>query len=168
VVEPHSGGSSVGIKIVYDKDSLLSSLKDVFKRDSEVVIEKYIKGEEITCTILDGKPLPIISIQHTDEFLNYHAKYDIVTTIEGVVKLPATTYERVAEAAIACYRVLKCNVYARVDMIIKDGTPYVMEVNTLPGVTKSAHAAGIPYNKLLNMIIESSLPSLQVKRSEGF
>ncbi|WP_028402828.1 D-alanine--D-alanine ligase [Ectobacillus panaciterrae] len=171
VVKPNSGGSSVGVKIVYDKDSLLSSLEDVFKWDSEIVIEKYIKGEEITCSILDGKLLPIISIQHTAEFFDYHAKYDDVATIEEVVELPATTHERVAEAAMACYRALKCSVYARVDMIIKDGTPYVMEVNTLPGMTKnsllpkSAHAAGIPYNKLLDMIIETSL---QVRRSEGF
>ncbi|GAA3314775.1 hypothetical protein GCM10020331_008190 [Ectobacillus funiculus] len=104
--------------------------------------------------------------------MDYHAKYDNVTTIEGVVELPATTYERVAKAAIACYRALKCSAYARVDMIIKDGIFYVMEVNTLPVVTKknsllskSAQAAGIPYNKLLDMIIESSL---QVRRSEGF
>ncbi|PDZ71944.1 D-alanine--D-alanine ligase [Bacillus pseudomycoides] len=171
VVKPNSGGSSVGVKIVYDKDSLLSSLEDVFKWDSEIVIEKYIKGEEITCSILDGKLLPIISIQHTSEFFDYHAKYDDIATIEEVVELPATTYERVAEAAMTCYRALKCSVYARVDIIIKDGIPYVMEVNTLPGMTKnsllpkSAHAAGISYSKLLDMIIETSL---QVRKSEGF
>lgn len=171
VVKPNSGGSSVGVKIVYDNDSLLSSVEDVFKWDSEVVIEKYIKGEEITCSILDGKLLPIISIQHTADFFDYHAKYDDSATIEEVVELPATTHERVAEAAMACYRALKCSVYARVDMIIEDEVPYVMEVNTLPGMTKnsllpkSAHAAGIPYNKLLDMIIETSL---QVRKSEGF
>ncbi|MFP7159424.1 D-alanine--D-alanine ligase [Priestia aryabhattai] len=171
VVKPNSGGSSVGVKIVYDKDSLLSSLEEVFKWDSETVIEKYIKGEEITCSILDGKPLPIISIQHTADFFDYHAKYDDLATIEEVVELSGTTHERVTAAAMACYRALKCSVYARVDMIIKDGIPYVMEVNTLPGMTKnsllpkSAHAAGIPYNKLLDIIIETSL---QVRRSEGF
>ncbi|MEH7460172.1 D-alanine--D-alanine ligase, partial [Bacillus sp. JJ1127] len=167
VVKPNSGGSSVGVKIVYDKDSLLSSLEEVFKWDSELVIEKYIKGEEITCSILDGNLLPIISIQHTAEFFDYHAKYDDIATIEEVVELPATTHERVAEAAMTCYKSLKCSVYARVDMIIKDGIPYVMEVNTLPGMTqnsllpKSAHAAGISYNKLLDIIIETSL---QVRR----
>lgn len=171
VVKPNSGGSSVGVKIVYDKDSLLSSLEEVFKWDSELVIEKYIKGEEITCSILDGNLLPIISIQHTAEFFDYHAKYDDIATIEEVVELPATTHERVAEAAMTCYKSLKCSVYARVDMIIKDGIPYVMEVNTLPGMTqnsllpKSAHAAGISYSKLLDIIIETSL---QVRRSEGF
>jgi D-alanine-D-alanine ligase len=171
VVKPNSGGSSVGVKLVYDKDSLLSSLEDVLKWDSEIVIEKYIKGEEITCSILDGKLLPIISIQHTAEFFDYHAKYDDAATIEEIVELPVTTQKRVAEAAMACYRALKCSVYARVDMIIKDGIPYVMEVNTLPGMTKnsllpkSAHAVGITYSKLLDMIIETSL---RVRRNEGF
>ncbi|MFD0772022.1 D-alanine--D-alanine ligase [Bacillus sp. CGMCC 1.60114] len=171
VVKPNSGGSSVGVKIVYDKDSLLSSLEDVLKWDSEIVIEKYIKGEEITCSILDGKLLPIISIQHTAEFFDYHAKYDDAATIEEIVELPVTTQKRVAEAAMACYRALKCSVYARVDMIIKDGIPYVMEVNTLPGMTKnsllpkSAHAVGITYSKLLDMIIETSL---RVRKNEGF
>ncbi|WP_410983185.1 D-alanine--D-alanine ligase [Bacillus cereus] len=171
VVKPNSGGSSVGVKIVYNQESLLASLEDVFKWDAEIVIEKYIKGEEITCSILNGKLLPIISIQHAAEFFDYHAKYDDVATIEEVVELPPATYERVAEAAMACYKTLKCSVYARVDMMIQDGIPYVMEVNTLPGMTKnsllpkSAHAAGISYNKLLDMIIETSL---QVRRSEGF
>ncbi|ENQ3077003.1 D-alanine--D-alanine ligase [Bacillus multifaciens] len=170
VVKPNSGGSSVGVKIVYDKESLLSSLEDVFKWDSEILIEKYIKGEEITCSILNGKLLPIISIQYAAEFFDYHAKYDDAATIEEIVELPVTTQKRVAEAAMACYRALKCSVYARVDMIIKDGIPYVMEVNTLPGMTKnsllpkSAHAVGISYSKLLDMIIEISL---KARRSEG-
>ncbi|MFD3449004.1 D-alanine--D-alanine ligase [Microbacteriaceae bacterium 4G12] len=171
VVKPNSGGSSVGVKIVYDKDTLLSSLEDVLKWDSEIVIEKYINGEEITCSILDGKLLPIISIQHAAEFFDYHAKYDDAATIEEIVELPVTTQKRVAEAAMACYKALKCSVYARVDMMIKDGIPYVMEVNTLPGMTKnsllpkSAHAVGISYSKLLDMIIEISL---QARRNEGF
>ncbi|MGG2015202.1 D-alanine--D-alanine ligase [Bacillus sp. S10(2024)] len=171
VVKPNSGGSSVGVKIVYDKDTLLSMLVDVLKWDSEIVIEKYIKGEEITCSILDGKLLPIISIQHVAEFFDYHAKYDDAATVEEIVELPVTTQKRVAEAAMACYKSLKCSVYARVDMIIKDGIPYVMEVNTLPGMTKnsllpkSAHAVGISYSKLLDMIIEVSL---QTRRNEGF
>ncbi|MGM9988849.1 MAG: D-alanine--D-alanine ligase, partial [Bacillaceae bacterium] len=171
VVKPNSGGSSVGVKLVYDRDSLLASLAEVFKWDAEIMIEKYIKGEEITCSIFDGKLLPIISIQHVAEFFDYNAKYDSAATIEEVVELPATTYERVSEAAMGCYKALKCSVYARVDMMIKDGIPYVMEVNTLPGMTKnsllpkSAHAAGISYSSLLNMIIETSL---QARKNEGF
>ncbi len=69
-------------------------------------------------------------------FFDYHAKYDDAATIEEVVELPTAIHERVAGAAMACYSVLKCTIYARIDMLIKDGFPYVMEVNTLPGMTK--------------------------------
>ncbi|MDA1780248.1 D-alanine--D-alanine ligase [Bacillus cereus group sp. BY9-3LC] len=171
VVKPNSGGSSVGVKIVYDKDELISMLETVFEWDSEVVIEKYIKGDEITCSIFDGKQLPIISIRHAAEFFDYNAKYDDAGTIEEVIELPAELKERVNKASLACYKVLKCSVYARVDMMVKDGIPYVMEVNTLPGMTqasllpKSAGAAGIHYSKLLDMIIETSL---RVRKEEGF
>lgn len=163
VVKPNSGGSSVGVKIVGDRDALLRSVEEVFKWDSEIIIEKYIKGEEITCSILDGELFPIISIQHTAQFFDYKAKYEDAATIEEIVELPPAIHERVAEAAKGCYKALKCSVYARIDMMIKDEIPYVMEVNTLPGMTKnsllpkSASAAGITYTKLLDRIIETSL-----------
>jgi D-alanine-D-alanine ligase len=128
-----------------------------------VIIEKLITGEEITCSILDGKLLPVISIRHEGEFFDYTSKYNDVATIEKVVQLPHETQTRVSLAAKTCYKSLKCSVYARIDMMIKDGIPYVMEVNTLPGMTrnsllpKSAQGAGIPYHKLLDLIIEHSL-----------
>ncbi|MFO1443652.1 D-alanine--D-alanine ligase [Bacillus sp. Bva_UNVM-123] len=163
VVKPNSGGSSVGVKIVYDQDTIKSSIAEVFKWDSEVIIEKYIKGEEITCSILDGKLLPVVSIRHQGEFFDYTSKYNDADTIEEVVQLSSETLNRVSCAAMTCYKSLKCSVYARIDMMIKNGIPYVLEVNSLPGMTKnsllpkSAQSAGIPYNKLLDLIIENSL-----------
>lgn len=163
VVKPNSGGSSVGVKIVYDKDSLLTSVEEVFNWDAEIIIEKYIKGEEITCSIIDGNLLPIISIRHTATFFDYKAKYEDAATIEEVVELPPAIHDRIAKAAKASYDALKCSVYARIDMMIKDGIPYVMEVNTLPGMTrnsllpKSASSAGMSYTQLLDRIIEISL-----------
>ncbi|UGB28807.1 D-alanine--D-alanine ligase [Metabacillus sp. B2-18] len=163
VVKPNSGGSSVGVKIVYDKETLKPAIEEVFKWDSEVIIEKLITGEEITCSILNGKLLPVISIRHQGEFFDYTSKYDDVATIEEVVQFSPEIQSRVALAAMTCYKSLKCSVYARVDIMMKDGIPYVMEVNTLPGMTKnslfpkSAQGAGIPYHKLLDLIIEHSL-----------
>lgn len=170
VVKPNSGGSSVGVKIVYDKESVKSAIADVFKWDTEVIIEKVISGDEITCPILDEKLLPIISIRHQGEFFDYTSKYDDAATIEEVVQLPNETHNLVADSAISCYKALKCSVYARVDMMIYNGVPYVLEVNTLPGLTKnslmpkSAEAAGIPYSQLLDSIIESSL---QARKNEA-
>ena len=163
VVKPNSGGSSVGVQIVCDKETLKSAIAEVFKWDSEVIIEKLITGEEITCSVLDGELLPVISIRHQGEFFDYTSKYNDEATIEEVVKLPTELQARVSFAAMTCYKSLKCSVYARIDMMIKDGIPYVMEVNTLPGMTKnsllpkSAQGAGIPYHKLLDLIIEHSL-----------
>ena len=163
VVKPNSGGSSVGVKIVYDKETLKLAIAEVFSWDSEVIIEKLIMGEEITCSILDGELLPVISIRHQGEFFDYTSKYNDVATIEEVVQLTPETQARVSLAAMTCYNSLKCSVYARIDMMIQDGIPYVMEVNTLPGMTKnsllpkSAQGAGIPYQKLIELIIERSL-----------
>ncbi|MDR7002383.1 D-alanine--D-alanine ligase [Neobacillus niacini] len=170
VVKPNSGGSSVGVKIVYDQDTIKSAIAEVFKWDTEVVIEKCIKGEEITCSILDGKLLPVISIRHKGEFFDYTSKYNDVATIEEVIQLPPETQTLVSLAAMTCYKSLKCSVYARIDMMIQNGIPYVLEVNTLPGMTKnsllpkSAQSAGIPYHKLLDLIIENSL---KVRAMEG-
>jgi D-alanine-D-alanine ligase len=170
VVKPNSGGSSVGVKIVYDQATLTSAIAEVFKWDSEALIEQYIDGEEITCAVLDGKLLPVLSIRHQGEFFDYQAKYDDVGTIEEVIQLPSEIQERVSHSALTTYHSLKCSVYARIDMMIKDGIPYVMEVNTLPGMTKnsllpkSAQAAGISYSQLLDLIIEKSL---QVRELEG-
>ena len=163
VVKPNSGGSSVGVKIIYDREMLKASIREVLKWDSEVIIEKYVKGEEITCSILDGEMLPVISIRHKGDFFDYTSKYHDAATIEDVVDLPDEIYKRVSLAAMTCYQSLKCSVYARVDMLLINGTPLVLEVNTLPGMTKnsllpkSAQAAGIPYSQLLDLIIEKSI-----------
>lgn len=163
VVKPNAGGSSVGVQIVHNRNALLAAVSEVFKWDNEIIIEQYMIGEEITCPILNDKLLPVLSIKHTAVFFDYQAKYDDASTIEEPVELPLAIHDRVAKAAMTSYKSLKCSVYARVDMLIKEGVPYVLEVNTLPGMTqnsllpKSALAAGISYSALLDSIIDSSL-----------
>lgn len=163
VVKPNSGGSSIGTQIIPNKEALVPAVHDAFRWDDEVLIEQYIKGDEITCAILNGELLPIISIRSHSEFFDYSSKYADGGAEEQVIELPPDVFERVRESALGCYRTLKCSVYARVDMMIKDGIPYVMEVNTLPGLTqnsllpKSAQAAGISFSQLLDTIIEHSL-----------
>ncbi|MFP9129526.1 D-alanine--D-alanine ligase [Niallia sp. Man26] len=163
IVKPNSGGSSVGVKIVYDRKNLLAAINEVFKWDTEAIVEKHIKGEEITCSILNGELLPVISIRHKGEFFDYNSKYDDTATVEEVVQLLPEMEARVFSAAMSCYQSLKCSVYARVDMMLESGIPYVLEVNSLPGMTKnsllpkSAESAGISYSKLLDLIIESSI-----------
>ncbi|MGE6576829.1 D-alanine--D-alanine ligase [Paenibacillus xylanexedens] len=163
VVKPNSGGSSIGTQVVKEASALPTAVKAALAWDDTVMIEQYIEGEEITCAILDGKMLPVISIRSNAEFFDYSSKYDDHGADEQVVQLPFDLHHRVEAAALACYQVLKCSVYARVDMMIREGMPYVLEVNTLPGLTrnsllpKSAAAAGISFAQLLDTIIELSL-----------
>jgi D-alanine-D-alanine ligase len=163
IVKPNSGGSSIGIKIIKYKETLIPEVHETFRWDDEVLIEQYIRGEEITCSILNGKLLPIIAIRSQSDFFDYSSKYDDGGADEQVIQLAPDIFERVKASALACYKTLKCSVYARIDMILKDGIPYVMEVNTLPGLTKnsllpkSAKAAGISFSQLLDFIIEYSL-----------
>ncbi|GAS84220.1 D-alanine--D-alanine ligase [Paenibacillus amylolyticus] len=163
VVKPNSGGSSIGTQVVKEASALPAAVEAALAWDDTVMIEQYIEGEEITCAILDGKMLPVISIHSNATFFDYASKYDDNGADEQVVQLPTDLHQRVEAAALACYQVLKCSVYARVDMMIREGMPYVLEVNTLPGLTrnsllpKSAAAAGISFAELLDTIIELSL-----------
>lgn len=163
VVKPNSGGSSIGIRMVDSADQLLEAVQSALEWDDSVLIERCVRGEEMTCSILDGELLPTIGIRpvHSDWF-DYKAKYEDGEAEERVIELPAVVEARVRNAALTSYRAMKCEVYARVDMMLVDGHPYVLEVNTLPGMTntslfpKSALAAGIAFPELLDRIIQSS------------
>ncbi|TDT60935.1 D-alanine--D-alanine ligase [Fonticella tunisiensis] len=163
VVKPNSGGSSVATTIVSSREKIKESVIEALKYDREVMIEQYIKGDEITCPILDGKMLPVLAIKPKSSFFDYTSKYTDGGADEFVVELEETLHKKVENMAVKCYELLKCSVYSRVDMIVKDGEPYVLEVNTLPGMTKnslfpkSAKAAGISFARLLDLIIEYSL-----------
>ncbi|ALA41962.1 D-alanine--D-alanine ligase [Paenibacillus peoriae] len=164
IVKPNTGGSSIGIQLVQNEKELLPAVQEACSLDQAILIEPYYKGTEITCSIVDGEVLPIISISSArSKWFDYKAKYEVGGAEEKVVELPPVIEQRVREAALASYRLLQCKVYARVDMILCQDRPYVLEVNTLPGMTansllpKSAAAAGITFTQLLDHIIASSL-----------
>ncbi|RAV23298.1 D-alanine--D-alanine ligase [Paenibacillus contaminans] len=164
IVKPNTGGSSIGIQLVKNEKELLSAVQGACSLDQAILIEPYMKGTELTCSIVDGEVLPIIGIRSAhSEWFDYKAKYEAGAAEEKVIELPPNMDRRVREAALASYRLLQCKVYARVDMILCQDMPYVLEVNTLPGMTansllpKSAAAAGITFTRLLDRIIASSL-----------
>ena len=163
VVKPNCGGSSIATSLVKCKDDIVEAVEEALKYDKEVMIEKYIKGDEITCCILNKKMLPVIAIKPRAVFFDYTSKYDDDGADEVIVRLQKELHEKVERMALKCYEALKCSVYSRVDMIVKDGEPYVLEINTLPGMTsnslfpKSARAAGISFSELLNLIIKYSM-----------
>ncbi|GAB1531525.1 MULTISPECIES: D-alanine--D-alanine ligase [Brevibacillus] len=164
IVKPNLGGSSIGVQLVQNEKELLSAVQEAGYLDQGILIEPYLKGTELTCAILDGEILPIIGIRSAhSEWFDYRAKYEDGGAEEKVIELPPVIQQRVREAALASYQLLQCKVYARVDMILCQDMPYVLEVNTLPGMTanslfpKSAAAAGMTFTQVLDRIIGSSL-----------
>lgn len=164
VVKPTHGGSSVATFIVKEEKEIKKCVEEAFKWDTEVMIEKFIKGDEITCPVYGDKMLPVIAIKPKSEFFDFASKYEDGGAEEVVVELEAELHKEVEKMALATYKALKCEVYSRVDMIITpEGVPYILEVNTLPGMTKnslipkSAAALDIDFTKLIDMIIEDSM-----------
>lgn len=164
VVKPTHGGSSVATFIIKEEKDIESAVTEAFKCDSEVIIEKFIKGDEITCPVFGDKMLPVVAIKPKAEFFDFTAKYADGGSDEFVTELPKELHEEVEEMALATYKALKCEVYSRVDMIVtEDKVPYILEVNTLPGMTpnslipKSAAGLNISFPELIDMIIDESM-----------
>ena len=137
VVKPSSEGSSVGVSMVNTGDELAPAMKLAFSYDREVLIEHYIRGMEIQVGILGERALGAIEIVPKDVFYSYKAKYE-----QGMsehffpARVPEAVYIRTLDAGLAAHRALGCRGYSRVDFIIDAaGTPYILEVNTLPGMT---------------------------------
>jgi len=164
VVKPTHGGSSVATFIVKEEKDIEESVNEGFKWDNEVMIEKFIKGDEITCPVMVGEMFPVVTIKPNAEFFDFAAKYEDGGADEFIIELEEKLHNEVEKMALDTYDALKCSVYARVDiMITEDKTPYVLEVNTLPGMTKnslfpkSAAGKNIQFSQLIDLIIEESL-----------
>jgi D-alanine-D-alanine ligase len=172
-VKPASSGSSVGISKIHNESEYLTGLKKAFNYDSKIVIEEYIKGREIECSVL-GNDNPIASIPGevipSHEFYSYEAKY--IDEKGAKLEIPANlSKEKIAEVqelSIKTFQVLDCQGLARVDFFLKDdGTLIVNEINTIPGFTRISmypkmwEATGISYTELITRLI-----SLAIERFE--
>jgi D-alanine-D-alanine ligase len=173
VVKPVSGGSSIGMSIVRSVDLLKSAVNDAFAFDKTVIIEKYIKGIEITGSVIgNDKPeaLPVVEIvpDKDHDFFDFHAKYTAGITqeicparIDDAISEKAKTYAKMAHKA------LFCRGYSRTDMILDDKDIYVLETNTIPGMTETsllplaAKTAGISFSRLLDKLIELGIKKHQ-------
>ena len=142
-VKPNNGGSSVATFKVYKKEEIKDAVMEGLKYD---------------------ELFPILEIKSKADFYDYKQKYAANGAEHLPVQLEKSLYDEVKEMALKTFEVLKCEVYARVDMIIsEEGVPYILEVNTLPGMTatslfpQSAESRGISYSKFIDLIIETSL-----------
>ncbi len=169
VIKPPCEGSSVGVQIVRQAEELPAALAEAGKFGHELLVEEYIEGKELTVAILDGTPLPVIHICPRQGFYDYKNKYPSLTGAVGSDYIcPADISEeetrRVQQAALAAYKAAGVEVYGRVDVLLTaDGRPYVLEINTIPGMTsaslfpKAAAAVGISFGELCRRIAELSL-----------
>lgn len=168
-VKPANSGSSVGVAKVKTKEDFSASLDNAFLYDRKVIIEEFIEGREIECSVL-GNDHPIASLpgevipQH--EFYSYEAKYldGEGALFEIPVSLPALLTEKIQQMAVQTYQALCCEGMARVDFFLKkNGEVYVNEINTIPGFTKISMypklwiASGLSYSELLDRLIELAI-----------
>lgn len=156
VVKPQNEGSSIGLSIARGEKEFEAACKEAFRYSKNIIVEKFIKGREITVGILDNTALPVVEILPYRDFYDFYAKYkDRNTEYVVPAHLPKTVYRRAQKLGLASHNALKCKDFSRVDMILgDDGNIFVLEVNTIPGLTarsllpKAASAVGITFNNL--------------------
>ncbi len=164
VVKPACEGSSVGVHIVKTAEDLPAALADAARFKGDVLVEQYVKGQEVNVAILDGVALGTVEMVPSREFYDYVAKYTPGSTTYHVpARLSPEVTARVCRDTETAYRALGCAGAARVDFIVApDGTPYILEVNTLPGMTgtslvpKIAAGKGIPFPELCERLLDGA------------
>lgn len=171
VIKPVQEGSSVGISIVREEAGLAAALDLAFRHDDEVLVEQYIKGQEVQVGILDDSSIGAIEIVPKNEFYDFEAKYtDGMAEHIFPARLEPALYEKAQRIGLAAHRALGCKGYSRVDLLVTAaGECYVLEVNTLPGMTAlsllpeiAAKGAGLSFEALVSRIIESASLSIKV------
>lgn len=175
MVKPLNEGSSVGVLKISEKAEIKAKVIETLDQYDGVLLEKYIQGQEITIGVLEETPekrngkdiwaLPILELRPKSKagFYDYEAKYTKgMTEFVLPAELPADITKKCQELAVLTFRALNCSGYARVDMMVQDGQPYVLEVNTLPGMTDTSdlpamcEQVGISYDQLVERILMSS------------
>lgn len=165
VVKPAEQGSAFGVTVVRKEEQLGKALSTAFSFGPQILLEKYVSGVEVTVGILGSDALPVVEIVPSHSFYDYYSKYSPHGSRHLVpARLPQGVRVRAQEMSLEAFKVLHCRAYGRVDvMITREGRPFVLEVNTIPGMTSmsllpdAARAAGISFEELVLRIIEYSL-----------
>ena len=172
VVKPNKQGSTVGLTIVRHADDLRPAIDMAARYDDEVLIERFVPGRELTVGVLEGAALTVGEIRpKRHEIFDYASKYQSGGADEFFpADLPGETTRRVQQAGLAAHHAVKAGAYSRVDFRLDDaGTPWCLEVNTVPGMTRtsllpqSAQAAGISFPELCDRICRAAVRSYQKK-----
>ncbi|MBU0595269.1 D-alanine--D-alanine ligase [Candidatus Bipolaricaulota bacterium] len=169
VIKPGNGGSTIGVSLIESPDELRPAAVAILEGFPSVVVEEYVGGRELTTGILriDGVDiaLPVVEIVIPGKLFDYEAKYTKdVAEFLFPAPLDEATGRRVQDVSLRAHNALGCYGYSRVDLrLADDDTPYVLEVNTLPGMTpmsdlpRSASAIGIDYDRLVQLMLATTL-----------
>ena len=168
VVKPATEGSALGVYIVDSPGDIESAVQSVFEIDDEILIESFVSGVEVTAAVLgngDPRPLPVIEIVPSHKFYDFESKYAPGGSKHICpARLNDDVTAKVQSLAVAAHKVLGCRGVSRTDMIIDEsGTPWILETNTIPGMTETSllpdagRAAGYSFPELCTKLIELAL-----------
>jgi D-alanine-D-alanine ligase len=165
VVKPSRGGSALGVKFAADPTEVPAALVAAFSYDDRVVLERFVDGRELAVSVVGNEALPVVeAIPEGGDRYDFEARYEIGRTrFECPADLTEDEGAAVDEAALGAYRALGCSGFARVDLILDEEGPQVLEVNAIPGLTdtsllpQSAEAAGMSFEDLVGRILELAL-----------
>ncbi len=165
VVKPCCGGSSIGVSIVRTEEEYASAMREAFKYEDEVIIERFVDGREFSVGVIDYQALPVIEIAPVEGFYDYQNKYKAGSTVETCpADIPEETAMRMREIAVRVCETLGLDTYSRMDFLLDgDGALYCLEANTLPGMTptsllpQEAAVVGMDFNELCEKLVEISL-----------
>jgi D-alanine-D-alanine ligase len=170
VIKPPRQGSTVGVHIIKNEKEIDSAMAEAARYDSQLLVEEFVSGRELTIGILGDQALPILEIIPKGGFYDFTNKYPFLNPQAGgaaehvcPAKIDPAKTREIQELALRAQRALGLEVYSRVDVLLpEDGRPTVLEINTIPGMTEAsllpdaAAAAGISYPLLCARIIELS------------
>ena len=168
-VKPAHEGSGFGLSRVEESDELLDAVYEAFGYDAKILLERWVDGTEVSVPILEPageepRALGLVEIRPREGTYNFEAKYTPGATDFAIpAEIPPEAAANLEETALATYRALGCSGYARVDTILADDTPWVIDVKTIPGFTETstfplaAEAAGISFESLVETILEAAL-----------
>ncbi len=177
MVKPVSGGSSIGMSAVRIEAEIETALAAAFRQDAGVLVEAFIRGRELTCAVMGNdalESLPVVEIipENGASFFDYQAKYAPGAAREICpADIDPSDTQKAQSFACMAHTALHCRGYSRTDMILSRGGLYVIETNTIPGMTETsllpqaAKAAGIAFPELLHRLIVLSLSDFLTSRS---
>ena len=165
IIKPNDAGSTIGLTVCKSDDEVEKCLNDAFEQSDSVMVEKFIKGNELTVGILGDQTLPPLEIKPKHGLYDYECKYtDGMSEYIVPAEFPENVLKHLQQQALLAYKSIGCSNYARIDFLLDENYDlYCLEVNTLPGMTshslvpKMAKAVGISFNELIDRIVKTAL-----------